>query len=315
MLFTHSKGKYPADNSKKQKKRNIWKILRIIISGKQVKYCKNAGKGVVMKRKGFTLVELLVVISIIALLMSLLMPALNKAKEQAKRTWCLANERGFMLCVRTYTLSNEDYFPHRRCLGRSCWGAVFMSTIDLPVMLISEGLDPKSLHCPGDIRKPGALTAWMDLFWGGELTDEIWLDDAPPPGVTNRPDFSYSWPAKMFSNVPDTGILDAGAYSAETRIVKNWRLSDVRHPARLIAYSDFTYLIDDTYYWPHCPSGPGMKGIAGGFVDGHAKFYYTSELDIERWQEFFEYDTWPRHGPDYYDVDYTIYGIKGYDVK
>ena len=49
------------------------------------------------KRKGFTLVELLVVIAIIAILMAILMPALKRAKEQGKRAVCLSNMKQLML--------------------------------------------------------------------------------------------------------------------------------------------------------------------------------------------------------------------------
>ncbi len=60
---------------------------------------------------GFTLVELLVVISIIALLIALLLPALAAAKEDADRTVCASNLHGIGELAAEFAASNRGYFP------------------------------------------------------------------------------------------------------------------------------------------------------------------------------------------------------------
>jgi prepilin-type N-terminal cleavage/methylation domain-containing protein len=63
------------------------------------------------RRRGFTLVELLVVIGIISVLIGILLPTLNKAREASKRTVCLSNLRELANCFRIYATTYKDYCP------------------------------------------------------------------------------------------------------------------------------------------------------------------------------------------------------------
>ncbi len=67
--------------------------------------------GVDIALSGFTLVELLVVISIISMMMSILLPSLTKAREAGRRVDCFSNMRQLMFAWNFYSMDNEDKVP------------------------------------------------------------------------------------------------------------------------------------------------------------------------------------------------------------
>jgi len=75
----------------------------------------NAGRKVCPS--SFTLMELLVVMSIMSMLMSILLPALSGAREQGKRVVCRSNIRNLTLAWYMYALDNED----KLCSGDTGW--------------------------------------------------------------------------------------------------------------------------------------------------------------------------------------------------
>ncbi len=123
-------------------------------------------------RRAFTLVELLVVIAIIAILMSILLPSLSRAREQAKQTVCLANQKTLALAFVQYANEHRDaivgsftdrfswtdwpQFANGRYLTEAELAAQLTSDAEIRGMrkglLFPYTFDPAVGHCPSDRR-------------------------------------------------------------------------------------------------------------------------------------------------------------------
>lgn len=71
-------------------------------------------RGSARRRGGFTLIEILVVVAIIALLVAILLPSLRNARESAKTTACMANLRQIGIVNQMYLNDFNNYFPDAR---------------------------------------------------------------------------------------------------------------------------------------------------------------------------------------------------------
>ena len=99
--------------------------------------CRYAAAG-----RGFTLVELLVVVAIIALLVSILLPSLGKAKEQTRMVVCMTNLKGLGVSFFQYTTKNNYWYPMASGYGgvKPVWDTILQPHYQ------EYGL----LHCPSD---------------------------------------------------------------------------------------------------------------------------------------------------------------------
>jgi len=90
---------------------------------------------------GFSIVELLVVISIIVMIMSITLPSLSKAKVNARRAECLSQVRQLTIANRTYLDDFVEVFPPHRALNITAGPNWYH-------LMASYGTTPELNRCP-----------------------------------------------------------------------------------------------------------------------------------------------------------------------
>ena len=158
-------------------------------------------------RAGFTLVELLVVIAIIALLVSLLMPAVQRAREAARRTSCLNNMRQISLAAQSY-LSSHRAFPPGALEGESyCVTRVSIRPcVSLGTSSHPDGTDqqsPDSVPCQteGSVWTPNRSEVVLEEWafngqwpWSALILDHLGLGTQSPSYNVGKFD-AFNWSA------------------------------------------------------------------------------------------------------------------------
>jgi prepilin-type N-terminal cleavage/methylation domain-containing protein/prepilin-type processing-associated H-X9-DG protein len=236
---------------------------------------------------GFTLVELLVVVSIIALLISILLPSLSKAREQARTVKCTSTHSQYTTANQMYANDNDNYFvpiadgsppwPDRMWMAN----ATYRSNLGLQTNQSSNREKirfPDGLFCPKLIDE--RMAAWNTAFFNYGLIPAQPVDG----GIWG------DWPFMDTGHVPTITEPASSALMVDA----NWTLMTA---GRAHAPSYW-----DRFGQPVPARSQGVfleyrheEGSPVSFNDGHVQWRHKSdaypENDVERrrlWQKYWD---------------------------
>jgi prepilin-type N-terminal cleavage/methylation domain-containing protein/prepilin-type processing-associated H-X9-DG protein len=136
-----------------------------------------------MRKRAFTLVELLVVLAVIGILTALLLPAVVGTKEGGRSTVCLNNLHQMGIALQIYVQENQDRLPVMQNVGTNGPPPTNGPPLNA-VLLPFVGGNSNIFRCPSDNQKLYTLTG-TSYFWNtvlnGQDADHLTILNMPYP--------------------------------------------------------------------------------------------------------------------------------------
>jgi prepilin-type N-terminal cleavage/methylation domain-containing protein/prepilin-type processing-associated H-X9-DG protein len=247
----------------------------------------NSGK----ESRGFTLVELLVVISIIALLMAVLLPALAKARTQAKRIVCLSGLRQLITAWSAYAENNDGKLvdggqpPSNNPHSTEPWWCTPYCDSAHPLPTTDEcGSGWPAIRHDWDAAGVGVLAYTYEervsLMKKGALYRYCPnVKSYRCPEADKDSHRTYIMPESMNASM----YPNPGAYHAEGQVIK--RMGQIKKSSEMVVFFEEKKISPDAFMYPYV--GPGTQpywdsdmpnimhggGANFGFADGHADYH------------------------------------------
>jgi prepilin-type N-terminal cleavage/methylation domain-containing protein len=124
----------------------------------------------IVRRAGFSLIELLTVIAILAALAAFLYPVLVQAREAARRSTCLSNLRQLALAHQMYVQDHDDVLPFWYIFGPNGFGSGPSGNVLWPEFLRPYYRDPRILDQRFASSEERSAASWLADYalctWG-----------------------------------------------------------------------------------------------------------------------------------------------------
>lgn len=238
--------------------------------------------------RGFTLVELLVVIGIIALLISILLPTLGKARDRANSVKCISNLRQLGMAMVQYTIDNHGYFPHS-ARGTGFKPVAYYEDWVYWQQPNSPGQSPTPLFWPQNGSGPGTRPADQSpgqgpiaKYLGKNVNLGLFVCPADDPffrkGYNSdrnlRYPYSYTMNDLLSCRLDD---FDGNSYAYfGHRVAKAPSIRNSAEVVMLLEESQLTIndgdsaifgLLGSAPNWTYCPGGQSAGSATTGIVD------------------------------------------------